>query len=69
MKALKSILVLAVIAVTVAFTTKAKKGYEIGDKVENFTLKNIDGKMVSLNDYKSDKGVILVFTCNHCPYS
>lgn len=69
MKALKSILVLAVLAVTVAFTTKAKKGYQIGDKVENFTLKNIDGKMVSLSDYADDKGVILVFTCNHCPYS
>lgn len=69
MKALKSILVLAILAVTVAFTTKSKGGYAIGDKVDNFTLKNIDGKMVSLNDYKGDKGVILVFTCNHCPYS
>ena len=69
MKALKSILVLAIVAVTVAFTTKSKGGYAIGDKVDNFTLKNIDGKMVSLNDYKGDKGVILVFTCNHCPYS
>ncbi|WP_075602411.1 thioredoxin family protein [Saccharicrinis aurantiacus] len=42
---------------------------EIGEKAPNFTLKNIDGKMVSLTDYKSQKGVIIVFTCNHCPYS
>ncbi len=69
MKALKSILVLAVLALTVAFTTKAKKGYKIGDKVDNFTLKNIDGKMVSLSDYNDVNGVVVVFTCNHCPYS
>lgn len=69
MKALKSIFVLAIVAVTVAFTTKAKDAYQIGDKVNNFTLKNIDGKMVSLNDYKDQQGVIVVFTCNHCPYS
>lgn len=25
--------------------------------------------MVSLSDYKSAKGFIVVFTCNHCPYA
>lgn len=42
---------------------------EIGGKAPNFTLKNIDGKLISLSDYNSKKGVIVVFTCNHCPYS
>ena len=46
-----------------------KTGYNINDKVENFTLKNIDGQMVSLSDYASKKGVAVIFTCNHCPYS
>ncbi|CAM1344077.1 thioredoxin family protein [Tenacibaculum amylolyticum] len=70
MKALKSLFILAILVGSVAFTAKKdKKGYQIGDKVENFTLKNIDGKMVSLTDYAKDKGVIVVFTCNHCPYS
>lgn len=41
----------------------------IGDKAPSFTLKNVDGKMVSLDDYKSEKGIIVVFTCNHCPYA
>lgn len=45
------------------------QGYKIGDKAQDFTLKNIDGKMVSLSDFSSQKGVILIFTCNHCPYS
>jgi len=45
------------------------KGYHIGDKAEDFSLKNVDGSMVSLADYEDAKGYIVVFTCNHCPYS
>lgn len=44
-------------------------GYQIGDAVSNFRLKNIDGNMVSLSDYSAKKGVIVVFTCNHCPFA
>ena len=44
-------------------------GYQVGDEATDFKLKNIDGKMVSLSDYKSAKGFIVVFTCNHCPYA
>jgi ABC-type phosphate/phosphonate transport system ATPase subunit len=25
--------------------------------------------MVSLSDFKSAKGFIVIFTCNHCPYA
>jgi glutathione peroxidase-family protein len=32
-------------------------------------LKNVDGKTISLADYKSSKGVIVIFDCNTCPYS
>jgi peroxiredoxin len=45
------------------------KGYEVGDEATDFKLKNIDGKMVSLADFKTAKGFIVVFTCNHCPYA
>jgi len=44
-------------------------GYTVGDKAKDFSLKNVDGKMVSLSDYKDAKGFIVVFTCNHCPYA
>ncbi|MGB0524715.1 MAG: thioredoxin family protein [Flammeovirgaceae bacterium] len=44
-------------------------GYSVGDVVEDFSLKNIDGKMVSLASYKKAKGFIVTFTCNHCPYA
>ncbi len=44
--------------------------YDLGDVVSDFTLKNVDGKMVSLSDYgSSGKGVIVIFDCNTCPYS
>lgn len=44
-------------------------GYGIGDAVDDFSLKNIDGEMVSLSDYKTGDGVIVIFTCNSCPYA
>ncbi len=54
---------------TVAFTQNNQtKGYQIGDKVTDFSLKNVDGKNVSIATLK-DKGVIVIFTCNTCPYS
>ena len=40
-----------------------------GDRAADFRLMNIDGKFVSLSMYDEEKGVILIFTCNHCPYS
>ncbi|MDX2443987.1 MAG: thioredoxin family protein [Bacteroidales bacterium] len=45
------------------------QGYDIGDEVSAFALQNIDNTTVSLNDYDTEKGVIIIFTCNHCPYS
>ena len=43
--------------------------YTIGDEATDFSLKNIDGKMVSLADYEEAKGFIVIFTCNTCPVS
>ncbi|MCF8254271.1 MAG: thioredoxin family protein [Bacteroidia bacterium] len=36
---------------------------------QDFSLPNVDGTMVSLSDYKEAKGLILIFTCNHCPFA
>jgi peroxiredoxin len=33
----------------------------------NFGLKNIDGKVISLASFKSQKGIILIFVSNECP--
>lgn len=70
MKILKSLVLLAVIGLATAFTLKTNEiGYKIGDRIEDFSLMNIDNEMVSLSDYKDVKGFIVVFTCNTCPYS
>ena len=44
-------------------------GYQIGDVVSDFELKNVDGKMISLSDYNEAKGFIITFTCNTCPFA
>jgi peroxiredoxin len=61
---------LAVIsAAFIALSSFTFTGYNIGDKASDFKLKNVDGKMVSLADYSTAKGFIVVFTCNHCPFA
>lgn len=37
--------------------------------IKEFTLRNIDNKMVSLGQFGKAKGFIIVFTCNHCPFA
>jgi peroxiredoxin len=44
-------------------------GLKVGDNAIPFKLKNVDNKMISLNDFNSSKGVIVIFTCNHCPFA
>ena len=42
----------------------------VGQVAPAFDLKNIDGKNISLKEtLHNNKGAIVVFTCNHCPYS
>lgn len=45
------------------------EGYQVGDVITDFSLKNVDGEMMSLGDMEEAKGYIIVFTCNHCPFS
>ncbi len=37
--------------------------------IPDFSLRNIDGKMISTAEYKNAKGFIVIFTCNHCPFA
>ncbi len=63
------LLVLFTALLLVSFNSPERDGYEIGETVENFTLKSVSGEMVSLNDFKNENGVIVVFDCNTCPWS
>ena len=50
-------------------SASTSKSYSVGDVAEDFALKNVDGNIVTLADYKDAKGIIVVFTCNHCPFA
>jgi peroxiredoxin len=39
-------------------------GWEAGD----FALRSVDGRTYSLADVRGQKGTLVVFICNHCPY-
>ena len=68
MKGLKISAIALIVAFTMAFSSNTE-GYKVGDIATDFSLKNVDNKMVSLKDFKSAKGFIVIFTCNHCPYA
>jgi peroxiredoxin len=56
-------------AVIMSANIHAQNGYKVGDRAAGFSLKNVDGSIVSLADYNASKGVIVIFTCNHCPFA
>lgn len=60
---------LASIAITFAQQGALPAGVAVGDRAPDFRLKNVDGRMVGLSDYAALPGVVVIFTCNHCPYS
>lgn len=64
MKSKLSLVILASILLSFSPT-----GYKIGKEVKDFSLKNVDNKMVSMSNFKDAKGFIVVFTCNHCPFA
>jgi peroxiredoxin len=66
---IRTFLVAAACLVLMVAASPVRLGYEVGDTVADFKLKNTNGKMVALTDYKNAKGVIVIFDCNTCPYS
>ena len=65
---MKHLLFSAAIIAAMAFNT-AVTGYKPGDTVQDFKLLNIDGKKMGMATNKAAKGYVVVFTCNHCPFS
>lgn len=41
---------------------------KIGDKAPDFALPDVDGKVLSLKDFRSKNVLVVIFMCNHCPY-
>lgn len=41
---------------------------DFGWKAPDFTLLDPDGKSFTMSEYLGDKGLLVIFICNHCPY-
>lgn len=42
---------------------------ESGDAAPSFELPGVDGDSHALSDFEAMDGLLVVFTCNHCPYA
>ena len=63
-------LLIALVAISqTLYAQRPTTGHMLGDVVAPFSLKNVDGRMIGLTEYKAQKGIIVVFTSNHCPFS
>lgn len=40
----------------------------LGHKALSFSLPDTEGNIVTLSDYNGNKGLVIAFICNHCPY-
>lgn len=59
----------SIVLISLSFISVPPKKSILGKEISNFSLKNVDGKFVSLNEYKNAKGFTIMFTCNHCPFA
>jgi peroxiredoxin len=41
---------------------------KLGEKAIDFSLKGVDGKTYSLASFSEAKALVVIFSCNHCPY-
>jgi len=47
---------------------ESKITLKTGDNAPDFSLKGIDDEIHSLDSYAGNKGLLIIFMCNHCPY-
>ena len=41
---------------------------DFGRQAEDFKLRSINNKLISLEEIKGKNGTLIMFICNHCPY-
>ena len=41
---------------------------DFGKKADSFNLLSTDNKKIELNNIRGEKGTLIMFICNHCPY-
>ncbi len=67
----KAIAGILLLLTTVSFAQKEElKSLPIGQRVPltDYSMKNVDGKMMQLETAAGEKGLLVVFSCNTCPF-
>lgn len=59
-----------VCAMAAAISLSAAFALGIGEKAPStgVKMKNVDGRLISIKEAAGEKGTLVVFSCNHCPY-
>lgn len=70
MKKIKLLALGLMVSATTVFAQNNIKSIEIGTAIPmaNQSMKSVTGKDVTLSGSKTDKGLIVMFSCNTCPY-
>jgi peroxiredoxin len=65
----RSIAVLTAVLCVAAATARAES-LALGATAPktDIKMKNVDGKEVSIADVKGERGTLVIFSCNHCPF-
>ncbi len=54
---------------TIMVLKESESELDRGDVAPDFDLLGTDGKQYSLNSFEESDALLIVFTCNHCPYA
>ncbi|MEZ5105692.1 MAG: redoxin domain-containing protein [Draconibacterium sp.] len=67
---MKQLILIVLMAFSVSVFASSNGKLEIGDKavLTDVKMTDVSGKSISLNDVKKENGVLVVFSCNTCPF-
>lgn len=60
--------IISITIVAFLFLLANAQGYKVGDEAKGFSLKNVNGETFNTSELNNIKGLVVIFTCNHCPY-
>ncbi len=64
---MRNLILLSAAILMTTIAAVAAEPYQPGDRASDFSLKNVDGKTVTLSQIDGAKGYIVMFICNTCP--
>ena len=67
---MKKVLRLLIIIPFLSLAIDNKESLSIDESlpIPNYKMKSVDGSFYSLNDLKTEEGILVIFTCNTCPF-